>query len=79
MNVTMREFVKAVVDAAANGQNQHDVARSLGVSVKSVVFRIHDLLEKGVKIPNIISHPVVSSAADEIQFRHEIGLLPRLC
>jgi biotin operon repressor len=51
--VNLVKFMQTVINAAANGHNQADVARSLGVSGAAVTLRIQSLRKRGIKVPSI--------------------------
>jgi biotin operon repressor len=51
--VNLVKFMQTIVRAAANGHNQSDVARSLGVTPAAVTLRLQSLRKKGIKVPNI--------------------------
>ena len=51
--VNLVKFMQTIISAAANGHNQADVARELGVSSAAVTLRLQSLRKKGVKVPNI--------------------------
>ena len=73
-SVSLREFLTAVVKAAANGQNQTAVAEALGCSPAAVSLRLKSLREKGVKVPELASTRSSNVAADAADILSELGI-----
>ena len=73
-SVSLRDFLTAVVKAAANGQNQTAVAESRGCSPAAVSLRIKSLREKGVNLPELASTRSSNVAADAADILAELGI-----
>jgi len=73
-SVGLREFLTAVVKAAAAGQNQTAVAESLGCSPAAVSLRLKSLREKGVNLPELATSRSTNVAADAADILAELGI-----
>jgi predicted transcriptional regulator len=73
-SVGLRDFLTAIVFAAKNGQNQSDVAETLGCSPAAVSLRLKSLREKGVKVPELASTRSSNVAADAADILSELGI-----
>ena len=51
-NVSAEVFVKAVLEAAANGTGHDGVSKATGIKRSSVATRMSNLRKAGVKLPN---------------------------
>jgi predicted transcriptional regulator len=73
-SVGLRDFLTAIVFAAKQGQNQSDVAHTLGCSPAAVSLRIKSLREKGVKVPQLASTRSSNVAEDAADILAELGI-----
>ena len=73
-SVSLRDFLTAVVNAAAAGQNQSDVAASLGCSPAAVSLRLKSLRDKGVNLPALSSTRSSNVAEDAMDILSELGI-----
>jgi predicted transcriptional regulator len=73
-SVSLRDFLTAVVEASKNGQNQSDVAATLGCSPAAVSLRLKALREKGVKVPELASTRSSNVAGDAMDILAELGI-----
>jgi predicted transcriptional regulator len=73
-SVSLRDFLTAIVFAAKNGQNQSDVAATLGCSPAAVSLRIKSLRDKGVKVPQLATTRSSNVAADAVDILSELGI-----
>ena len=73
-SVSLRDFLTAVVSAAANGQNQTWVANELGCSPAAVSLRLKSLRDKGVKVPELASTRSSNVAGDAMDILAELGI-----
>jgi len=73
-SVSLRDFLVAVVAAAKAGQNQSDVAATLGCSPAAVSLRLKSLREKGVKVPTLASTRSSNVAGDAADILSELGI-----
>lgn len=72
--VSLRDFLTAVVKAAAEGRNQSSVADELGVSPAAVSLRLKSLRDKGVKVPTLASSRGGNVAEDATDILRDLGI-----